>query len=153
MAQTWQVRLVSQKIRRLLVLGCYLGYVALILVWVFVPQPIRSPLTLLVGLMCVLCMGGLHLPNLLGISSGEDRLLDERQQAFRNKMYLLAYQILGALVMVLALYGYIAADSKSLWLPKSELELQAVFWGVWVLVTTLPSALVAWLEPDPLEEA
>jgi hypothetical protein len=152
MEQTWQVRLVSQKIRRLLVLGCYGGYLTLVLTWVLVPQPLRSPLTLVIGLLCLICMGALHLPNLLGISSGEDRLLDERQREFRNKMYLLAYQILGAIVMILALYAYIAADSKTLWLPNGELELQAVFWGIWVLVTTLPAALVAWLEPDTTGE-
>ena len=153
MTQTWQVPLLKRSTRRWLVIGCYGGYVLLVLVWVFAsPALIRLGLQLLFGLTSVMCMGMLMMPNILGISDGDQALLDERQRGFRNAMYVRAYQMLTLLVMALSLYVYIASDSKMGWLPQSNLELQAVFWGIFIFVTTLPAALIAWLEPDPLLE-
>lgn len=134
-------------------IGCYGGYASLVVAWFFVSPPLlHSVLLVMFGLTCVICMGALSMPNMLGISDGDQALLDERQRSVRNAMYVRAYQILGALLMTIGLYVYIASDSKTWWLPQSSLELQAVFWGIWVFVMTLPAALIAWLEPDPLEE-
>lgn len=154
MTQTFHAPLLKQSVRRWLVIGCYGGYASLVLAWIFVAPPLlRSVSLVLFGLTCVICMGMLLMPNILGISDGVEQLLDERQRAFRHAMYVNAYQVLGALLMMVGLYVYIASDSKTWWLPQSSLELQAVFWGTQVFVMTLPAALIAWLEPDPHEEA
>lgn len=153
MTKTFQVPLLKQSTRRWLVIGCYGGYALLILAWIFVaPSALRSVSLLVIGLICVICMGLLLMPNILGISDGDQALLDERQRNFRNAMYVRAYQILGVVLLGIGLYGYIASDSKTWWLPQSSLELQGVFWGLWLFVMTLPAALIAWLEPDGLED-
>jgi MFS family permease len=151
MSAPWSAPLLERRTRLLLVAGCYGGYALFVLAWVFVPQPLRSPLTLVLGLVCVICMGALLMPNILGVSDGMDSLLDERQRAFRGAMYVRAYWTLAAIVAVAGLYAFIAVDA-GLWLPRDGLEVQAVFWGALILVVTLPTALIAVLEPDAPRE-
>ena len=45
------------------------------------------------------------------------------------------------------LYAMIGLDN-GWWLPRTFNELQAVFWGALLLASTLPSAILAWTEPD-----
>ncbi len=148
MAQHWNAPLVKRSLRRALVVGCYGGYALLVLAWVFTPTPLREILSLWLGLLCVTCMGMLLMPNILGVSGGMETLLDERQRALRHRTYVRAYSVLAGLVAFVALYVFIAVDAGTLWLPRSNLALQAVLWGVLILVVTLPTALVAWMEPD-----
>lgn len=152
MEKVWQAPLISRSIRRFLVLGCYFGYLGLIIAWIFLPQPIRSIFTLLIGLFSILCFAALLMPNLIGVSDGQINLLDERQQQFRQMMYPRAYQILSGIFLLVCLYVFIAADAEVLWLPKTELERQAVFYGIFLVISTLPTALIAWLEPDSPSE-
>jgi hypothetical protein len=149
MTQPWRVPLLERRVRRALVIGCYGGYALFVLAWVVTATPLREVLTLLLGLLCVTCMGMLLMPNVLGVSDGMETLLDERQRAFRHRAYVRAYALLSGLVVATALYTFIAVDSGRLWLPQGGLSLQAVFWGVLLLVLTLPTALIAWTEPEP----
>lgn len=129
MIRVWHAPLLKQSTRRWLVIGCYGGYAALVLAWVFVGAALfKTALLLLFGLTCVICMGMLMMPNILGISDGMEQLLDERQRTFRNAMYVWAYRILSVLLVVISVYVYIASDfNKTWWLPHSSLELQAAF--------------------------
>ena len=145
-------KLLKQSIRRAIVLICYMGYAAMVASWAAFEQPLRWVFVIPLGLVCILAMGSLMMPQLLGVSDGSEKMLDERQLKLRNQTYLNAYRVLGTLVMLTALYAYIAADSGTWWLPKSSLELQAVFWGIWLVALTLPTAIAAWTEPDPLED-
>lgn len=77
--------------------------------------------------------------------------LDERQRTVQDRAFRVSYWIFSTGVLFAALYGYIAADSGSFWLPETSNELQAVFWGFWLLATTLPAAVLCWLEPDPIQ--
>jgi hypothetical protein len=138
---------VARRTRRVLVLTAYLGYAAMLLAWTLLEQPVRWLFVLPLGLAAILAMGMLLMPQLLGVSEGADEQLDERQIALRNRTYLNAYRVLGALVVLSALY-YMLAQGGGWWLPRSDLETQAFFWGSWLIALTLPTAITAWTEPD-----
>jgi hypothetical protein len=142
---------IKQNVRRAIVMACYLGGILMAFGWLL-EQPLRWFVVIPCGFACILSMGLLLMPYVLGVSDGTDEMLDERQLQHRNKTYLDAYRILGLLVMFAALYFYIAGTSGKWWLPKSEYEMNVVFWGTMLLVITLPTALAAWSEPDPILE-
>lgn len=144
----------SRGARRLIVLGTYASYLLLVFLW-------ESGKALGNGWLAV--VGTLGLLTLLGyalISAFQAGLLappaggalDERQRAVQDRAFRVSYWIFSTGVLFAALYGYIAADSGSLWLPETSNELQAVFWGIWLLATTLPAAVLCWLEPDPIHD-
>ena len=137
--------------RRAIVLTCYLGAIIMAFGWTL-EQPPRWFVMIPFGFACILAMGLLLMPYLLGVSDGGDEMLDERQRQARNLNYLNAYRILGLLVIATALYWYIATDSGRFWLPKTSYETNVVFWGLMLLCITLPTAIAAWTEPDPMLE-
>jgi len=141
-------RVPTRRVRRSLVLACYLGYAGMVASWALLDHPWRWVLVIPLGLGAVWAMSMLLAPSLLGVSDGADADLDERQIQARNRAYVWAYRALGTLVTLAALYYMIATDS-GWWLPRSWNEVQALFWGVWLLATTLPTAIVAWTEADP----
>ncbi len=141
----------SRRSRRTLVLAVYLGYVALVLAWALLPVPLRWVAVALLGLLVLTAVVRLLQPQRLGISEGPDAALDVRQIAARNGQYLNAYRVLGAFTIFLALY-YMLAQDGSWWLPRSLAESQLVFWAVWIFAVTLPTALIAWTEDEPLPE-
>lgn len=140
-------RSVPRRTRRALVLTMYLGYLAMTLAWAFLDAPLRWLLVIPLGLAALISLATLMMPRLLGTSDGADDDLDERQLQTRNKAYLAAYRVLGVSVMLAALY-YMMARGSGLWLPTTDLETQALFWGAWGFSLTLPSAMLAWNEPD-----
>lgn len=142
---------VPRAARRLLVLVAYVGYALLVLAWSFLPAPAKWLLIAPLGLAVITAAGMLLAPRLLGISDGADNELDERQLAARNRTYLAAYRVLGVLALLSALYYMVATSDGKWWLPRTDRETQALFWGVWLVAVTLPAALAAWTEPDPLE--
>lgn len=144
---------VPRTARRLLVVVAYVGYALLVLAWSFLPAPAKWFPIVPLGLAVVTAAGLLLAPRLLGVSDGADDELDERQLAVRNRTYLNAYRVLGLLVILAALYHMIAVSSErgALWLPRSDLAAQGLFWGAWLVAVTLPAALAAWTEPDPEE--
>ncbi|GAB3561792.1 hypothetical protein GCM10027578_03100 [Spirosoma luteolum] len=76
-----------------------------------------------------------------------DEQVDERQVQVRNQAYRYAYMGLSLVVLLLAGYGLMALDLH--WpLPSLAGSYDLVFWGTWVVVLGLPSALLAWTEPD-----
>lgn len=144
---TYAFQPVPRRIRRTLILVAYLGYLGVVLAWSLLDPPGRWLLVLPLGLAAVVGTGMLLMPQVLGVSDGTEAMLDERQLALRNRTYLNAYRVLGALVVLGALYVMLAHGS-GWWLPRTNLALQAVFWGVWLLAVTLPTAILAWSEPD-----
>jgi hypothetical protein len=142
-------RLLPRGARRAVVATCYLGYVAMIVCWATLPQPARWFLVIPLGLACVLAMGLLLMPYVLGISDGPDKLLDERQVRRRNETYLNAYRGLGALVVLGSAYATVASGNDWLWMPSTFEQTQAIAYGAWGLALTLPTAIGSWAEPDP----
>jgi hypothetical protein len=76
------------------------------------------------------------------------RLLDERQQAVQSQAYRRAYQILTGLIMVLGLYVGVGSFNAQLFLPRDFPSWLIAFFGLAFLITSLPSAVFAWTEPD-----
>ena len=141
----------SRGVRRPIVLGTYASYLLLVFLW----EPSKA-----LGNGWLAVVGGFSLLTMFGyafifafqaslFTPSAGGALDERQRAVQDRAFRVSYQILSAGVLLAALYGFIAADSGSLWLPDTSNELQAVFWGLWLLATTLPAAVHCWLEPDP----
>ena len=78
--------------------------------------------------------------------------LDERQQVVRGKAYQTAYRILTGLVMLLGLYVGIGSFNAQLFLPRDFWAWIIAFFGLAILITSLPSAVFSWTEPDPQDE-
>jgi ABC-type amino acid transport system permease subunit len=133
--------------RRVSVLTTYLGYLGMTLAWSLLGHPWRWLLVLPLGIATLLAFYRLVQPRVMGTSDGTDQELDERQLQVRNVGYLNAYRGLGLLVMLFALYAYVASDN-GWWLPTTSNARTAVFCGIWGLTLTLPSAVLAWTEPD-----
>lgn len=82
------------------------------------------------------------------IGDDADGNLDERQLALRNRTYLDAYRIVGAVVVTWSCYLSIAADSKRLWFPSDRYTWLVIFEGTLILAILTPSVLLTWREPD-----
>jgi sterol desaturase/sphingolipid hydroxylase (fatty acid hydroxylase superfamily) len=157
-----ELRQFDRRQRRRLVAGTYLGYAGLLaaftLVYYVLDHSNSVGLALLglagsvvaiaitLGSYLALLSSTLNYPNL------PQRMLDERQQAVRDRAYRIAFHLLTGLSLLAVLYCMLAALSGRLWLPRTFNEFQAVFWGVLILATTLPTAVISWTEPEPPEE-
>jgi hypothetical protein len=80
------------------------------------------------------------------------RQLDERQRAVQSVAYRRAYHLLTGLVMVLGLYVGVGSFNAQLFLPRDFPAWLIAFFGLAFLITSLPSAVFAWTEPDPQDE-
>ena len=81
------------------------------------------------------------------------RPADERQRAIREHAQAVSYRILGPVVGVVALYLLFARSVfDAAWLPSSSTEQVMLLAGLALLFSTLPSAVIAWSEPDPVPD-
>ena len=74
--------------------------------------------------------------------------LDERQRHRRSQAIASASPITGLFIAIGLLYS-IFADELFPALRNAAAS-EALWWGAFLLATTLPSAIIAWTEPDPL---
>lgn len=82
------------------------------------------------------------------LANDSDARLDERQRAVRDRAFRCGYALLGGAVVLAASYLALALDFG--WpLPRSAGAIQLVIWTVVVATTTIPTAVLAWTEPDP----
>jgi hypothetical protein len=82
-----------------------------------------------------------------------DHVLDERQLALRNAMYVEAYRYLAGLVVLMAMIGLVAfianAGETDTWAVELTWDgVMAVFWLVELLALALPTMVVAVRERD-----
>jgi hypothetical protein len=81
------------------------------------------------------------------------RPADERQRAIREHAQAVAYRILGPVIVVLALYVIFATPVLGhAWLPSTQSEQVGLLAGFALLFSTLPAAVIAWSEPDPVPD-
>ncbi len=79
---------------------------------------------------------------------GEERsMLDEFELSLRAKAMETAYAMLAGLVVTLCIYGAIATD-KGGWMPGSYDHWNALFWGLFLYASLLPTAILAWQVGD-----
>jgi hypothetical protein len=82
---------------------------------------------------------------------GDSRLFasrDERQTGVRHRAFVRAYGILTA-VLCAGSVCWTIAPNLGLWTITIEYRNQ-IFFGLIFFATTLPSAVIAWTEPDPI---
>lgn len=80
---------------------------------------------------------------------------DERQDMVRGRANVRAYQIFSGVATLWIFYQALATDLRRkfpVWLPSTWDEHQVVVWTTLLLALTLPAAIVAWTEPDPVEQ-
>lgn len=149
---------INRRQRRQLVIGMYLGYGLLVGFWTLSSQ-LKNAWPMALVVICAL--GIVYTFRELVIRHGfwvlanaPDQDLDERQVKARDNAYRIAYALFSSLAGLGVLYWYLATDAVKLrlWLPTTTNELNAVFWGVWLLMVSLPTAVLAWIEPDPVQD-
>ena len=145
----------SRYARRRLVIAMYAGYAALLVVtylgYTSVP---RWPSWLAILAIITFLATGYGFVR-VAMSPGYvadtlDRHLDERQRLVRDRAYRVAYYGISAAMLVLSLVVLYAAGDDQSW---STLRQLAPF-GPWLafVVGSLPTAIVAWSEPDAAED-
>ncbi|MEL6185817.1 MAG: hypothetical protein AAFU79_14435 [Myxococcota bacterium] len=83
-----------------------------------------------------------------GMADLPEELLDERMEAVRNRAYRWAYAMLVAVLSVVLVVAWLAADARLVdWQPSANV-FQALMWLVVGLAMGLPSAVVAVTEPE-----
>jgi MFS family permease len=154
-------RIGDQATRRRAVLALYLGYPAFIAgSWFssfFNQRHLHMQaipfLALILAAMVGICWGGYVLLSRTGINLPNlpDHTLDERQRGVRDAAYRTSFLIISILLLGVALYLMLANGFGWSMLRSGE-DAQAIFWGVLLVITTLPTAVIAWTTPDPDEE-
>jgi hypothetical protein len=81
------------------------------------------------------------------------RGLDERQRHLRDRAWILSYQVLSAVVLL----GVIVAAMRALVIDQPVVLdatlVNAMVLSIVVLLPVLPTAALAWIEPDAIGEA
>ena len=78
---------------------------------------------------------------------------DERQHAIRQRAEAIAYRILGPVIVLVALYFIFARSFVNhAWRPSTQIEQVGLLAGFALLFSTLPAAVIAWHEPDPVPD-
>jgi hypothetical protein len=145
--------------RRRLVAAVYLAYLATAVAACLVEARVGPVLAALLPLvlMAVAISGGYLLRRAVGMLADlPDAEADERQRAVRDRAYVHAYRLFTSSMVVVAVYGTIAWDSRqrlNLWLPDTWTQAQALMWGILLAGFTLPTAVVAWCEPENVDDA
>jgi hypothetical protein len=155
------VRLLNRElprlVRRVVVAIVLLGYPLLVAAWVGLPMVGVPPLVwaLTVGVLALAVIGGAGALYAYrhAMAQAPDSQLDERQIAVRDRAYLSAYRVFVALVLVALLLAGVVPDILDRPLEMTFETVQPLFWGAMLYSIILPSAIVAWQEPDLREAA
>jgi O-antigen/teichoic acid export membrane protein len=81
------------------------------------------------------------------------RRLDEREKELRDRAWILSYQVLSAVVVAAVILIGIAVFVLGRAVTFDASLVNAIVLSVAVLLPILPAAALAWIEPDPVEEA
>ena len=146
----------SQTRRRVLVAVALASYPVFVAAWLGLPAVGVVGVPWAVGVLAALAV--LVVANLAvyrfrrAMAQAPETQLDERQVAVRDRAYLEAYRIFSALVMAVLLIVGITPDAIDRPLQVTYDAVQPLLFGVILYGIILPSAVVAWGEPD-LDEA
>ncbi len=159
---TWRRRPLSSRVgsrllRRRVVIAMYGSWLLIPLGFVLSFQARGSNLkhaivdALALGAVAIVTVSWIWLGRRTYVNSPQlpDSELDERLLQVKNQAYRTAYRIFGALVLIawpLSLL-LLVNDPGGNGITTALL----IFGGVALLMTTLPTAIVAWREPDPTE--
>ena len=136
--------------RRLAVLAQLVSYPLIFLAYELptVDPLLRSLISLLAALCWLGSIGYLfYNTSIWQFGNAPDEHLDERQNSVRNYAYRNAYISLSTLVMLGLCYTMLAIDNQW-WLPNRSGQLSSLFFSFLFLMLILPSAIIAWTEPE-----
>lgn len=149
-----RARQLRQRQRRVLVLTEYAGLFSYLTVTVFVDGAWWLLLALVGVVATVLIHSQLLVRLTQKIANKEAAELDEHQTAVRDNAHRTAYQILGSAIIVgLVLLHMLTTGPLGFrpWTPQFSIRsivLPVLTTILWMYVT-LPTAVIAWAEPDP----
>ncbi|HZF41986.1 MAG TPA: hypothetical protein VEZ48_01090 [Sphingomonadaceae bacterium] len=146
-------RTLSTKARKTTVLVMYGAYGIAIALWVAAGGLRPLPVAFLIVALLLVSLGSLFVlfqrTRYWKWGNSPDTDLDEFQIASRNAAYKSAYMIVATLTLFIMFVGRLVMDATSVVISDSAREL--MFWGWFMLVLTLPAALLAWTE-RPLDD-
>jgi len=152
MANT-EERTLSTAARKAAVLVMYGAYSGAVALWVAAGGLSPLPIAILIVALLLLSLGALFVlfqrTHYWKWGNSPDADLDEFQVASRNAAYKTAYVIVASLTLLVLFLGRIASDMTDFAISESAREF--LFWGWFMLVLTLPAALLAWTE-KPLDD-
>jgi hypothetical protein len=149
-------RVGTRRFRRRLVVGTYASWVLIAVIerLITLPSPgwVKPGLWIAMGLVFFNSLVGiLWLSRRTYINSPAlgDAELDERLVQIRNRAYRWAFQAFAPLAVICLPLTWVVV----MWQPNDQGYFNAfiIFSGIALLATTLPTAIVAWNEPDPTE--
>jgi hypothetical protein len=146
-------RVGSRRFRRRLVLATYAGWLAvaaIVKLISFGPVPFIWLSLLMVGTNIIIQLMWVERRTIINTPSLVDAELDERLVQSRNAAFRTAFKVFALLVLIGWPISILAATQLQ---PNDEGHLNSllIFLGIALLATTLPTAIVAWREPDPTE--
>ena len=153
---SWALSPMPRASRRVLVIADYVGFAAFVVVMYlgYTAQP-RWPVWLSIAAIILFVATALCFIRMVtapGYAADTlDRRLDERQRQVRDRAYRAAYYALTLLFGALALAVMYAAANEETWQSLRDAAL-LMPWLTFV-PGSLPTAFVAWTEPDLPEEA
>ena len=136
--------------RRMAVLANLLTYP--LIVWLVAYAPFGQPLNGMgMGILIMIFVATMvylfYKTDLWIFANAPDDQLDERQNVVRNYAYRHAYTFLSPLLILAFVYAMITSD-KGVWSLNSPAQITVLFFEVLFLTLTLPSIVLAWMEPE-----
>ncbi|MDQ6721161.1 MAG: hypothetical protein M3003_10270 [Candidatus Dormibacteraeota bacterium] len=147
-------RVGSRSLRRKVVVAMYGSYLLIALGMQLSFQASGRWMTAGLGVLAVVAVAAATVANgwlgrrtYVNAPQLEDRELDERLVQIKNQAYRTAYKIITPLVLVAGPLAYFLLSIEPGGHGISHAIL--IYGGLALLVATLPTAIVAWREPDP----
>ncbi len=89
------------------------------------------------------------------IANRRDSSLDERQRVQRDRVHRLSYRLLAVVFLLTLTWFYLTAGTAGFgffWGVMDRFRVVHVLGSLVLLALTLPTLVLAWLEPDPIAE-
>lgn len=123
-----------------------------VIIWLIALAPFGQPLTgicigLSIALFATTMIYLFYKTDLWLFANAPDDQLDERQNVVRNYAYRYAYILICTLLMLLSVYLMLVVDTGG-WRPGLSMPFTYFFWLIAALILSLPSIVLAWMEPE-----
>jgi hypothetical protein len=151
----------TRRRRRAVVITLYASYAALVACFALAGRDgVGLVFTLLLAPVGVVLVGSFMALSQIALPYSSEGVgvrlppLDERQLQVRDRAFYRAYQIAASIFGLWIVYDAIARTNNRqwLWTPTTFDQYQAIVWAYLLLSMTLPSAIIAWTEPDIPDE-
>lgn len=146
----WRWPALSLPWRRAAVIATYLGAaVTIALIWARASGELPGWTGWLAFMSALIAMAGFAGICTTATEITRQRVpFAERDSRISDYAYRRAYWIVAIVTLFALVYAMFAADRPSWWLPDSQQEYWSIFVALGFLSGSLPTAIVAWIEPD-----